>query len=333
MRQAVLDIGTNTVKLLVAETRAQPSLRISPILEDAVTTRIGEGVHKSGELDREAMKRTLDVIARFASRARELGAEKVFAFATSAVRDAANGRFFLAETRARMGVELEILSGETEARYAFAGVTSDEAFAAREIVTIDIGGGSTEICFGDAQGLKAHDSLDIGAVRLTEMFCQNDPMTECEFAEMGEFAASQLRKLPPEFPTIAARRDAGTEPPPLIATGGTAMTLAAIELCHSGRARPFHPVSDAQAIAPSGDRFPIDHHELATLPQLADGLRRMPLDERKKVAGLPSARADIIVAGATILWEAMRFFGAHSVTVSVRGARYGALVIGLRAAA
>lgn len=325
MRQAVLDIGTNTVKLLVAEARVHPTLLVSPIFEDAATTRIGEGVHKTRVLNREAVTRTLSVIERFAARARELGAEKIIAFATSAVRDATNGQEFLDEASARAGVTLKILSGDDEARFAFAGVTSDAAFAGREIITIDIGGGSTEICWGDAHGLKAHDSLDIGAVRLTEMFCRNDPPTEGEFAEMCEFAKNQLRKLPPDIRTCAGRNA-----PTLVATGGTAMTLAAIELCQSGCGGQVNPSFEPLALEGSGHRMPIDHHEITTLPQLVDSLRRTPLAERRKVAGLPSARADIIVAGATILLEASRFFGAPTVTVSVRGTRYGALVIGLR---
>lgn len=325
MRQAVLDIGTNTVKLLVAETSAQHTPLISPILEDAATTRIGEGVHKTRVLNPEAMARTLSVIEQFARRARELGAEKLVAFATSAVRDATNGQQFLQEASARAGVRLRILSGDDEARFAFAGVTSDAAFAGREIITIDIGGGSTEICWGDGHGLKAHDSLDIGAVRLTEMFCRSDPMTECEFAELGEFAERQLHRLPPDFLTAAMRRASS-----FVATGGTAMTLAAIELCRSRGMQTLPSTFEPLAMNTTDGKLPIDHHQIVALPQLVDWLRRMPLAERKQVAGLPPARADIIVAGATILLEAARFFSAQTVTVSVRGTRYGALVIGLR---
>jgi exopolyphosphatase/guanosine-5'-triphosphate,3'-diphosphate pyrophosphatase len=313
MRQAVLDIGTNTVKLLVADVCASPALLITPICEDAITTRVGEGVHESQELRPEAMERTLAVISQFAQRARELGAEKILGFATSAARDAGNGREFLKAAQQRSGITFKILSGDEEAQFAFAGVTSDAAFAGRDIVAIDIGGGSTEICVGGAEGLRAHKSLDMGAVRLTEMFCKSDPMTGCEFAQMSEYIGAALQTLPRELTSVS--HDS------LVATGGTAMTLAAMELNWN---KPPNVQDGAVSELP---RVNVDHYQIKNLAGLVNFLRAMPLADRKKIAGLPSARADIIVAGATILLEASRFLGANTVTVSARGIRYGALVV------
>jgi exopolyphosphatase/guanosine-5'-triphosphate,3'-diphosphate pyrophosphatase len=146
------------------------------------------------------------------------------------------------------------------------------------------------------------------------MFCSSDPISESEFAEMSEHAANALQQLPKEL--LQPGPTAG-----LIATGGTATTLAAID------ANRIHPPRAGARHTVETPRVEVDHYELANLAELLDWLRKLPLAERRKIPGLPPARADIIVAGATILLEAMRCFGANTVAISARGARYGALML------
>lgn len=298
MRYAVLDIGTNTVKLLVADSVAGD---VRPLLENSETTRLGQGVAGNGRLLPEAIERTVCVAAQFSERARKLQAERFLAFATSAVRDSSNREEFLREFRARTGIECRVISGDEEAELIFTGATSLPAWRDREVIVFDIGGGSMEFIRGSHGKIEFKVSLDCGAVRMTEMFLRSDPSNDDECARLDQWVHGKLRSALPGFPSSL----------PLLGTGGTISCLAAMDL---------------QLEFPDSNR--IDGHHLRTeqLIRYRDMLRAMPLSERKQIRGLPPSRADIIVAGASILVAGVEFLRKDEITTSARNLRHGAIL-------
>ncbi|MGA9522001.1 MAG: Ppx/GppA family phosphatase, partial [Myxococcaceae bacterium] len=181
-RFAAFDIGTNNVLLAVAD-RLEDG-RWSPVLDRGEITRLGEGVDRTGILSPEAIQRTVAVLARFAEEARSLGAERLAAAATSASRDAKNGMDLVEAARRIAGVEVEIISGQREAELVFRAVQGDFGEPGRPLVAVDIGGGSTEVIYGEHTGLPSfRTSLQIGSVRLTERHVHSHPIP---IAERGE---------------------------------------------------------------------------------------------------------------------------------------------------
>ena len=203
MRRAVIDIGTNTVKLLVADVRDR---QIFPVVSKDTTTRLGEGVDETRRLSRAAIARTAQVIADYVADAREHGAIEILAFTTSAARDAENRREFLDAVHTKAGISVETITGEREAEMIFRGVTSDPVFAIDRLLVMDIGGGSAEFILGQAGQVVHLKSLPLGAVRLTERFL--------EFADLAEFLRTTFHR---ELTGFSGAR--------LVATGGTNTTL------------------------------------------------------------------------------------------------------------
>ncbi len=286
MRRAVIDIGTNTVKLLVADVSER---QVDPVESKDQTTRLGEGVEHSKRLLPAAMARTVRAIQNFLAEARALGATDCAAVATSAARDAANRDEFLTQVRHVCGLDVELISGEREAELIFRGVSSDPEWSGTPILVVDVGGGSAEFIQGRAGKMEVFQSLPLGALRLTEKF------GEGRFAELCEYLRATLT------PALTGYHASGCR---MIATGGTMVTLARVE-------------------CGAADHATISRTKLEALVRR---LEAMPLAERKKVPGLPAERADIIIAGGAVLLVAMEILGASELTVSVRNLRYGVLV-------
>ena len=286
MRRAVIDIGTNTVKLLVADVSER---QMVPVATKDRTTRLGEGVDDSKRLLPAAMARTVRAIQDFLAEARALGATDCVAVATSAARDAANRDEFLGQVRHVCGLEVELISGGREAELIFRGVSSDSEWSGAPILVVDVGGGSAEFIQGVGGKMELFQSLPLGALRLTEKF------GEGRFAELCEHLRATLTPALAGYSASRCR---------LIGTGGTITTLARIE-------------------CGAVDHATISREKLEAL---LERLEAMPLAERKKVPGLPPERADIIVAGGVVLLMAMEVLEASELTVSVRNLRYGALV-------
>jgi exopolyphosphatase/guanosine-5'-triphosphate,3'-diphosphate pyrophosphatase len=286
MRRAIIDIGTNTVKLLVADvSRGQ----VVPITAKDRTTRLGEGVDDSRRLLPSAMARTVQAIQDYLAEARALGATDFRALATSAARDAANRNEFLDQVQRECGLEVQLISGDREAELIFRGVSSDPEWSGRPILVVDVGGGSAEFIQGHTGKMERFQSLPLGALRLTEKFGDK------RFTDLCEHVRATLHDALAGYEANHCR---------LIATGGTITTLARIE---------------CGAI----DHATISREKVQALVRK---LEAMPLAERKKVPGLPPERADIIVAGGAVILVAMEVLGAGEFTVSVRNLRYGALV-------
>jgi exopolyphosphatase/guanosine-5'-triphosphate,3'-diphosphate pyrophosphatase len=286
MRRAVIDIGTNTVKLLIADvTRGQ----VVPLSARDCTTRLGEGVNEGGRLLPAAITRTIQAVSKFQLEAKALGATDITALTTSAARDAANRDEFFDGVRRACGLEVKLISGDREAELIFRGVSSDPKWLVEPILVVDVGGGSAEFIQGCEGKKELFQSLPLGALRLTEKF------GEGKFAELCGDLRATLR------PALARCGISGRR---MIGTGGTITTLAQIK-------------------RGTVDHVTISRGDLEALVRR---LEAMPLAERKKVPGLPPERADIIVAGGAVFLVAMEVLGAVEITVSVRNLRYGALV-------
>jgi exopolyphosphatase / guanosine-5'-triphosphate,3'-diphosphate pyrophosphatase len=292
-RVAVIDQGTNSIRLLVAERVAGGTFQ--DVARDLVITRLGRGVDATGRLDPEALERTIAVLARYCRRARALGAERIRVAATSAVRDAGGSRDdYAAAVRRYAGSELEVLTGEQEAALSFLGTTHGLDPADGPFLVLDVGGGSTELVTGSEPGRAEHAaSMRIGSVRLTERHIASDPPTGRELAAVEADVDAALQEAGHAVPADGART--------LVACAGTPTTLQAIalglarydpDLIH----RTWLALDDARRVFSEAAR--LSNAELAALPVMARG------------------RGDVIVAGAVVLVAVMRRFGFDRALVS-----------------
>jgi exopolyphosphatase / guanosine-5'-triphosphate,3'-diphosphate pyrophosphatase len=290
-RLAALDLGSNSTRLLVADEDAGRLHEVERLL---TITRLGDGVDSSGRLADDAMDRVARCVGRYAERAAELGAETPLAVATSAVRDASNGRDFLARLERDHGVRTRLLAGEDEARLTLRGVASGRTLNG-PVVVCDIGGGSTELIVGTAEDVRFAISLDMGCVRLSERHLHDDPPTP---EQVGAVRTEVSQMVPGDVPSGD-----------LIGVAGTITTLATIDL-------------DLEEEVPEL----VDGHvlERGTVEAELDRLAGLPLHRRREVRGLRPERAPTIVAGAAILAQLMNDLGAARLSVSERDILHGA---------
>jgi exopolyphosphatase / guanosine-5'-triphosphate,3'-diphosphate pyrophosphatase len=301
MRVASIDIGTNSVLLLVAERRGGELVAIA---ERATITRLGQGVDATRALAPEAVERTLACLARYGQELRSHGAERVDAVGTSAMRDAAGGDAFIARARELIGVAPRVISGEEEASLTFAGALTGLSLPDGPRVVFDVGGGSTEVISGDAAGrVERAVSLDIGSVRLTERHLRADPPAAAELDSVRADVRKTLAPLSTGHPSQAI--------PVVVGVAGTVTTLAAL-------ARDVAPY-DATRV--HGARLSSKEISL-----LSHRLAALPLAARRQLPALDPARADVIVAGSVLVEEILAWAGANApldLIVSDRGVRWG----------
>jgi exopolyphosphatase/guanosine-5'-triphosphate,3'-diphosphate pyrophosphatase len=300
-RAAVLDIGTNSVLLLVGEPGADGSLRVRD--EALVTTQLGAGLAAGGTLDAAARARTTDAVLALAERARRLGAQQRWAFATGAVRRAADGAAFARALSRAAGLPVEILTGEREAELAYAAAAHGLGIAAGPLLVVDVGGGSTELALGAGARLEVTASLPVGALVLTEAELGDDPPSVAAVARVRAAVAAALARAAP----VARAQATGAR---VVASGGTATALAALDLSlvrYDGRRVHGH-VLDRPA-----------------LEALVARLLALPLAARARLGALDPGRAAILPAGALVLAEVVRAAGAAAVTVSDHGVRHAYL--------
>lgn len=298
-RWATIDVGTNTVLLLVAERRGGA---LAPVLERAEITRLGRGVDATGRLDQAAIRDTVETLADYARAARALGARVVACVATSAARDAENGAEFFDAARATAGLAPEVIPGDEEARLVWASAWRDFGRPGQPLEVLDVGGGSTELSFGDGPAPRGRASLQVGAVRLTERHVRGDPPGAAEVERLRAAAREAVRP----FGAMEGRAPGGR----LVGVAGTVTTLAAVAQAL--------PVYDAEKV--HGSTL-----SLAEIERLATTLAALTVRERAALPGMEPKRADVILAGAVIVAEAMRATGFDRLTVSDRGVRWGLL--------
>jgi exopolyphosphatase/guanosine-5'-triphosphate,3'-diphosphate pyrophosphatase len=297
VRVAVLDLGTNSTRLLVADVEDG---ELHELLRRSTVTRLGEGVDAGGRLAPAAIERVLEAVAGYRRDIDRLGAERVVAVATSAARDSRNGEELLKGLRDLHGIEARTISGEDEARLTFGGATAARTRRDEDVMVIDIGGGSTEIVVGRAGGEPSfHVSTALGSVRHSERHLEHDPPTS---AELAALAGDARRILTDEVPAEVRRAaNAG------IAVSGTPTQLASIDLEARGGGNAH------------GHRL-----ELEAAREIFERLAAAPLAKRREVPGLDPGRAPTIVAGAAILVEAMEAFGLAEIEVSEADILHGA---------
>jgi exopolyphosphatase/guanosine-5'-triphosphate,3'-diphosphate pyrophosphatase len=297
MKAAGVDIGTNSVRLLVAEVdRGEDGPRLETLHRLMTITRLGEGVDEKGVLNGDAMRRTADVLRGYRELMRQEKAEAWEVAATSAAREAANADEFMGLVRGIMGKDPRVLSGKEEARLSFTGATYDlGALRPQEgaILVVDIGGGSTELIVGgDGEILEEH-SVDVGCVRMSERFLVTDPPLAAELEEMEEC----IRSLTSPYTALITR----WSPQLMVGLAGTITTLSGLK---QGLDR-----YDCEAI----------HHSWLTLDDvegLYERLYSLPLEERRDYMRLEPGRADVIVGGTAVLKVLLQELGWNRFLVS-----------------
>ncbi|MBD2384720.1 Ppx/GppA phosphatase family protein [Cylindrospermum sp. FACHB-282] len=304
---AAIDIGTNSVHMVVVQ--IEPTLpSFSMIAKEKETVRLGDRDLATGNLKPEIMKKAIAALGRFQEVAKMFNAETIVAVATSAVREAPNGKDFLHRIETELGLSVDLISGQEEARRIYLGVLSGMEFHNQPHIMIDIGGGSTELILGDSHEPRSLTSTKVGAVRLTGELITTDPISNIEFQYLQAYARGMLERSVDE---VLANLNFG-ESPRLVGTSGTIETLATI---HAREKLGYVPSTL------NGYQFP-----LQDLRELVNRLRRLSNVERAVIPGMPDKRSEVILAGAVILQEAMTLLGAESLTVCERSLREGVIV-------
>ena len=296
-RVAVVDIGTNSTRLLVAEV---DDGNVVELQRESIVTRLGEGVDTTGALGDEPQRRVFSALDTYLEAIKRHGADVRTAVMTSAVRDASNGAQFAAAVRDRYGLAGRTLSGDDEARLTFLGATAARDGDGGPLLVIDIGGGSTELVVGAGRAVEFHVSTQVGVVRHTERHLHSDPPTREELAALADDARGVIEAAVPA--------DVRSRPGGAVAVAGTATSCASIDL----ELDPYDPAR-------------VEGHTLSRerIAELRDRLAALGLAERRGVTGLDPNRAPTIVAGTVILLEALGAFELDAVEISERDILWG----------
>ena len=285
---AGIDIGTNSMRMLTADysTNKENKSIFKNRVKKTETTRIGKNINTTKIIDEETFKLNLQTFQSFVNEAKDGKAERIYAIGTSALRDAINGPEFVSQAEKNTGVTINIISGAFEAELAFYGVSEGIEETGRLLI-IDIGGGSSEFVVGSKmEGILFKKSLNIGAVRLTDRFGE-------DFLSMEDYIMSKLEMIKDLIERYNIKK--------VVGIGGTITTLSSINQAMK--------IYDSEKI----------HNSLLSrndIQYILDSLKALTPEERKKVVGLQPSRADIIVAGASILLSGMDLLGIHKVIVS-----------------
>lgn len=304
---AAIDLGTNSLHMVVV--RIESTLpAFSIIAREKETVRLGDRDLATGNLKPEVMNKAVAALGRFQEIAKTLNAETIIAVATSAVREAPNGKEFLQRVEDELSLCVDLISGQEEARRIYLGVVSGMEFNNQPHIIIDIGGGSTEIILGDSHEERTLTSSKIGAVRLTSELITTDPISNQEFQYLQAYARGMLERSVEE---VQANLKVD-ENPRLVGTSGTIETLVMIQ------------VREKLGYVPStlnGSEI-----SLKDLQEWVNRLRKMNNVERAAIPGMPEKRSEVILAGAVILQEAMTLLGVESLIVCERSLREGVIV-------
>jgi exopolyphosphatase/guanosine-5'-triphosphate,3'-diphosphate pyrophosphatase len=289
MRVAAIDCGTNSIRLLIADIDAN---NFREVVRDMEIVRLGQGVDETGQFHPDAIARTLTAVDKFAAEIAKRGVEKIRFCATSATRDATNRHLFVDGVRERLGIELEVISGDEEAALSFAGAIKDLDPSNGHFLVVDIGGGSTEFVFGTST-VEAARSVNIGCVRMTERHFASDPATH----EQIELARTDIQAAIAQAAAVVPITKAKT----LVAVAGTATTVAAAAL-----------------ELPQYDRYAI-HLSRISAQQTHDAATMFATKSREQrllLGYMHPGRVDVIAAGSLVLSEIMKATGATEFVAS-----------------
>jgi exopolyphosphatase/guanosine-5'-triphosphate,3'-diphosphate pyrophosphatase len=311
-RRAVIDVGTNSVKLLVADVAGHD---VRPVCEESKQTRLGRGFYETQRLQPEPIAKTAKAVMNFSNQARELNASTIRVIATSAARDAVNPQELISAIETASGLKVEIISGDQEAEWVFQGVTTDPQLAKVPLLLLDVGGGSTEFILGKGEHKHFQHSFPLGTLRLMEKVPHGDSPSLEELAHCLDwlktfFKVEVLPKLGPkmEWEKETDKTNAGVQ---LVGTGGTASILARMEL----------KAGDYNREAIEATRLSLER-----VRWHVKNLWSLPLEKRQLIIGLPKKRADVILTGAAIYEAVMEQFGFSELRVSTRGLRFAAVM-------
>ena len=297
-RYAAIDVGTNSVKLNVGERLEDGEWRT--VVDRSEMTRLGEGVHETGRLGEEAVRRTVDAIAELAEEARRAGAEEIAVVGTAGLRQAVNSDEFLDAVRERAGVDVEVIAGDEEARLSFLAAADALHLGTGRLGVFETGGGSSQFTFGEDGRVQERFSLDLGAVPVTERFGLDRAVDEQTVAAAREAIASQLGPLEGRPPLDV-----------LVGIGGAITNLAGVQLgldrYEPGRVRGLELGA-------------------AEVDRQIELYRTRDAEERRGIRGLQPKRAEVILAGACIVRTVLAKLGRDSLTVSDQGLRHGVLL-------
>ena len=294
MKIAAIDIGTHSVLLTIAEKKGDGTL--APIVEEATLTRIGEGMGSSNKFLPSGMNRTLTCLQNYKTICDKHRVADIVAVGTAAFRKADNAGEFVEQVQKECGIRIKIISGEQEAKLTYTAASHDFG---KDIIVLDIGGGSTEIITAESAV-----SIPIGSVYLTEKFVHSDPIAKIEFSQLCKIIDEKIRESCPSTSTASSQ---------LVATAGTPTTLKAMEM--KMKVYKHNEIHGSKL-------------RLKTVQKIIADLQSKTVEERKKIPGLEPGRADVILAGALLLEKVIRYFGFEEITVSDRGVRWGLLYEG-----
>ena len=309
---ASIDLGTNTVRLLVAEREGKV---FKPLYSNQAITRLGEGLSNGGVLIEQAMERTISTVLTFKDEASKYNPSAIWIVATSAVREAKNRSEFIEKIKRVTGLQLEVIPWEEEARMTLLGVFSSnlplpllnkEGSKGRAII-FDIGGGSTEYVFTEDKKLVNSVGTDLGVVHLSERYITKDPVDEEELKALEKAIADKIKNVKDEINSSFLIPHSAL----LIGTAGTVTTLAALDL----NLYPYDPKKINGYIL-----------KFENVKKLLDRLKKMPLKERRNIPALEKGREDLIIPGAVIVIKTMEIFGFDSMVVSDYGLREGIIL-------
>jgi len=298
-RLAAIDIGTNSIRLIIAEALRHGKYRI--LDDEKAATRLGRNLGQTGRLDPTAVEQSLEALRRMKQIADGYQVTSLSAIATCAVREAADGAEFCRRAKKEVGLDVEVISAKKEARLAFAGVQRNFDLEGKNVAVADIGGGSTEVVLASGPLIEEIYTTPLGAVRLTETYLNNSAAPEEQFQDLVRGIDETLRKKtskPLFFPHV------------LIGSGGTFTSLAAMVMAQKGQTLPVQG-------------YQVTHAEVQ---HLLDRLRKMSAKARRAVPGLSADRADIIVAGLAVIERIMRRFKVNRLQVHTGGVRDGLLL-------
>lgn len=302
-RLGAIDIGSNTIKLLIADTDGQ---MVEPIYQQSIQTRLASGIGNGGQLSLSAMEKTRSTIFDYLAIGRQMSVESMIGNATSAVRDAGNGLEFVQQLENDTGISIAVITGEKEASLIFQGINTSQRHQSDWQVILDVGGGSTEIIVSGSQEIHHQQSFDVGSVRLLEEAKLVDPLCHQQLRSFESLLATRYAPLTEAI--IASRNNA--LPFSLVAAGGGAV-LASMLL---NETEQFNPTSIEIA--------PLKQTDLQTLNEK---LWSTSLKKRKCWPGMPSERADIVPIGTAILTHLLSSLSLDQLWVSTRGLRFGLL--------
>lgn len=295
MNYASIDIGTNTVLLMIVDITD----RMKEICDTAVITRLGEGIHNTGVLSSEAINRTLNVLMNYKAIAARYEVKDILCFGTAALREAKNRDAFLEIARKKLSLDIKVLSEYEEALYTYISVYHNISGKKEDAIILDIGGGSTEIIYGNQENFIDYISLPVGSVKLTEMFIKNDPPENNEIRLLREYIASILIRIP-------FKKNIHS----VVGTAGTITTLGSIT-------KGLREWSKKEIHGLRLTNKDID--------ELLQYLLKKTTRERSALPGMEKGREDIVTQGIILLQDLMKYFGAEELIIDANGVRHGVL--------